>query len=725
MGKVIKILGWLFGTVILLLVAAVIILPLVVDPNDFKDEIIAQVQKETGRTLQIEGDLKLSVFPWLGLEIGAVTLGNAPGFGEKPFAAAKSAAVRVKLMPLFSKEVEVDTIGVDGLVLNLAKARDGRTNWDDLVGAEKPATEKPAQKGAQEEGPAKLTIGGIDINNGRVSWDDRQSGQHYEVDRINLKSGAIVAGKPVGLELGMVLESADPQLTAQLDLRGTVEIDEKANALKVSPLRVTVDAKGEALPQGELRVELQTAVTMTLDGRSLRLDGLRLDSGELHLSGDLQGRNLDTQPAFSGGLKLAEFNLRDWMAGQGLGVPDTADPKALTRVGADLVLNAKGSATEAEKLALLLDDTHISGKASLRGDAIGFALDVDDIDLDRYLSPVEEGASGSGSPADTAAAGEEPLFPVELLRGLNLNGVLQIQKMKVKGLSAEGVKVTIKASGGRMQVDQQVNSFYQGSYTGRTDIDVQGKTPVLKIKSALSDIQAGPLLRDMTGEERLTGKGRFNAELQASGNSANAVKRSLGGNLNFRFEDGAVKGINLAQTIRELKALFDGKRAAESDEPKQTDFSELSGSGVITGGVLTNRDLMAKSPYLRVDGSGTVNLVNEATNYNLKTVLVNTSKGQGGKELGSLEGATIPVHVSGRYSAPKYSVNWGEVLMDSQKEKLKEKLLESLQGKPKEESTTGEAAAGESGAAETSSPKEDSAEDKLKKKLKDKLKLPF
>jgi AsmA protein len=731
MGKLFKILGWMLGIILLLVIAAVIIVPLVVDPNDFKDEIVAKVQERTGRTLQIEGDLNMSVFPWLGLESGAVSLGNAKGFGDKPFAAANSIKVHVKLMPLFSNELEVDTIAIDGLVLNLAKAKDGRTNWDDLAAAQESASKEAAKHEKRDGGITRLEINGVDISDGRISWDDRQSGQRYAVDKIKLKTGSIVPGEPVALEMGLVLESSDPQFNATLDMGGTIEVDEDADTLRISPLKLTLDAEGEALPQGALQAQLQTAVAVKLDGSSLQLAGLKLDSGDLHFSGELQGRNLNTQPVFSGNLKLAEFNLRDWMSSQGLVVPETADPKVLTRVSADVTLNAKDGATQLDKLALVLDDTNINGKASLKGSAIGFALNVDAIDLDRYLAPQQE-QEADGAAGSQSQTAEEELFPIETLRGLNLNGVLNIQRLTINKLLAEGVKIIVKADGGKLQMEQQVSSFYQGSYTGQTDINVQGKTPVMKIKSALNNIQAGPLLKDMTGDDRLTGKGRFNADLTASGNSTTAVKRSLGGTLSFRFEDGAVKGVNLAHTIRELKAMFDSEQAETSDEPLQTDFSELTGSGVITGGVLSNKDLLAKSPYLRVQGSGTVNLVNEKTDYTLKTVLVNTAKGQGGKELASLEGIPIPVRVSGRYSAPKYSIDWGEVLVDSQKEKLKEKLekslMEKLQGDAPAEEAQTEGAATEDAEAEgtksvetESKEEKESIEDQLKKQFKKKL----
>jgi len=178
----------------------------------------------------------------------------------------------------------------------------------------------------------------------------------------------------------------------------------------------------------------------------------------------------------------------------------------------------------------------------------------------------------------------------------------------------------------------------------------------------------------MTGKDRLSGKGQFNSTIAMRGNSVNAIKRSMNGKLDFRFDDGAVKGINLAQTIRETKAKFGGKPAPKSDEPQQTDFSTLSGSGEIKNGVLTNKDLLAKSPYLRVTGAGKINLVKEAMDYVVKTVIVGTAEGQGGQGLDDLQGVPIPVKIKGPFNTLSYSVDWGQVLTGTQKAKLEEKL---------------------------------------------------
>ena len=99
MGKLVKILAWLVGLFVLLVIAAVVVLPMVIDPNDYKAEIVDKVEQVTGRSASIDGDLKLSVFPWLGIQTGRLGLGNAEGFGDQPFAKVEQVSVRVKLVP--------------------------------------------------------------------------------------------------------------------------------------------------------------------------------------------------------------------------------------------------------------------------------------------------------------------------------------------------------------------------------------------------------------------------------------------------------------------------------------------------------------------------------------------------------------------------------------------------------------------------------------------------
>lgn len=133
MGRPLKILAIIIGVFVALLVVAAIIFALVFDPNDYKDKISEGVKDATGRDLVIEGDLQLSLFPWLAIEIGRTELGNAPGFDDTPFAAFDSARLSVEVLPvLLRREIVVATAALDGMNINLQVRKDGVGNWEDF-----------------------------------------------------------------------------------------------------------------------------------------------------------------------------------------------------------------------------------------------------------------------------------------------------------------------------------------------------------------------------------------------------------------------------------------------------------------------------------------------------------------------------------------------------------------------------------------------------------------
>ena len=679
MGKLIKILL----SLVILVVVALAALPFIIDPNDYRGEIVAAVEENTGRTLTIDGELGLSVFPWIGIDIGKLSLGNAQGFGDQPFAAIDNASVKIKLMPLLAKEVVADTITLNGLQLNLAKNKKGETNWADLAGEPK-ADDIKDEDSPEGVGLKGLAIGGFEINNATINWQDDSTGQSYQVHNFQLNSGAISPGEPVDLSLALDLKSSEPQMTARLTLDGTIEVDDAITKLTVLPLKVTVDASGDAFPNGALEAELSTDITVNLKQLAVALDNLSVKSGDLDLSGKLALLNLEKQIQLDGNLKLAKLNLRNWLASQGMALPDMANDKALSAFDANVTMKSDGTNTNITNLTIGLDSSSITGSGKLAGNHIGFDLTIDQINVDDYLpkqqadaTPASSDTASSGKPAP--AADNTPLFPVETLRPLDINGKLKIGKLIANKLTAEDVENQIIAKNGVITSTQKIGRFYQGSFAGKSVLNVAGNTPKLAVNANLQNLKAGPLLKDLTEKDVMDGTGRFKMDINTSGNTVADIKKALGGTLSFRFEDGAVKGVNLAKILRETKAKFEGKSLPASNEPEQTDFSELSGSANITRGVLNNQDLSAKSPFLRVRGAGTVDLVKEMLNYTVQATVVSSSKGQGGESLKDLEGLNIPVKLTGPYAAPKYSVDWGKVLLSSQKAKVDEKVEEKKQ----------------------------------------------
>src|SRR3984957_953629 len=124
-----RLLGVLAGGIVALLCAVLLGVWLFVSPNAYKGKIAAAVKESTGRELKLPGDIKLSVIPWVALELGPASLGNPPGFSDEPFLSFTHASVRVRLLPLLRQRLEVARVEVEGLDLRLRKNAAGRGNW--------------------------------------------------------------------------------------------------------------------------------------------------------------------------------------------------------------------------------------------------------------------------------------------------------------------------------------------------------------------------------------------------------------------------------------------------------------------------------------------------------------------------------------------------------------------------------------------------------------------
>jgi AsmA protein len=147
----------------------------------------------------------------------------------------------------------------------------------------------------------------------------------------------------------------------------------------------------------------------------------------------------------------------------------------------------------------------------------------------------------------------------------------------------------------------------------------------------------------------------------------------------MELRDGAVRGVNVAQAVREAKARIG---AVRGDAPPQTgmasaaektDFSELAASFRIANGIAHNEDLAIKSPLLRIGGAGDVNIGEGALDYTVRATVVPTLEGQGGPELQALKGLTVPVQLSGPFASLRWHVDFAGMARGLAQQKLDEK----------------------------------------------------
>ncbi len=706
MGKLLKLIFGLLLAIVVLIVAAVIILPLVFDPNEHKDQIVSLVKEHTGRDLAIDDRLELSVFPWLGLETGGVTLGNAAGFGDQPFAKVRKLGVRVKLLPLLSRKLEVDTLVLDGAELDLQRNASGVTNWQDLAGAEQegaPAEEAPAATApGEQQGPALASfhIEGVELSDTRVSWRDAQAGTHYVLEKVRLNTGALSSGAQVPVEAGFTLSSDAPRLRVDLEFETTASASSDYQRFDLAGLLLKVAAVGEGLPQDGVDLKLSADVAVDLAADTARISKLKLSGPQTELNGALDIAKLQTAPQLQGQLALAETNVKQLAALFGSEIV-TADPKALTRVSADIQLAHEGEATRLDPIRLTLDDSKASGYVRLlnpKGPVVRAKLDLDVIDLDRYLPPAaEEGAaassqastpaSQSGSSAQgstTAPAAAQD--PFAALRPMDLVIEARVGQLTLSKAKMQDVVVKITSKGGLLEVNPATARLYQGAFNGNVTVDARSKTPKVHAVKQLTGIQVGELLRDIAGQDRLVGKGDIKLDLRTVGLSESEVRRSLSGNGSFLFSDGAYRGVNLAKLIRQATGQGGGAGQVGNTE-EQTDFTELSASFTARDGLISNSDLLAKSPLLRIAGKGDVNLPANSIDYLLTTEIVGSLQGQGGAAAEQLKGVPIPVRVKGSLDKPGFKPDLEALLNAKAKQRLEEekaKLRSKIEDKARE-----------------------------------------
>jgi len=597
--KTIKIIAVLLGVVIALMVALAVALPLLIDPNKYKDDIVRAVKDNTGRELKIEGQLGLSVFPWIGLEAGAMELGNAPGFGPTPFAKIQSAGIKVRLVPLLSKKIVVDTVKLDGLALNLARNRQGRSNWDDLVGEPKEGKKPKAEpKAAEKIALPAFGIGGIDIRRANITWSDQTSGAQYAVKNLDLKTGTILRSQPVELKLAFDLESGDPPLRTRVDLKSRVAVD--------------IDRQ-----------------TLDIPNLTLNLAGMQLNAG-------VKGQKIFDSPVLSGQAEIAPFNLRELMTTLGA-KPDTADGKAFSKFGLKTTFNVSGNHVQLKGLGATLDDTRLRGLFEMRGSSYKFGLELDQIDVDRYLPPPVAATAVSGGKAAPPAKPVE--IPLQALRDLWIDGIVSVKKMKAFNLHSTDIQLKIAAKNGLINLGPNQAKLYAGTYSGRTVLDARGKTPAFTFDEQLSGIQIGPFLKDAGVFDKYSGSGQLGIKLSARGLTAGDITRTLNGTVNVLLRDGKIEGVNLQKLINDARMVYEkarGKPVRASTQPSdETAFRRLSATVRVTNGMARNDDLKLEGPVLQAGGQGTADLVRERLDYRLQVTLT---------EDASRKGTTVPVH---------------------------------------------------------------------------------
>ena len=658
-----KLLAFVVGGLIAAVAVVLLAVWLLVNPNHYKDKIAAAVKEATGRDLILPGDIKLSVFPWVALELGPASLGNPPGFGAQPFVSFRHAAIRARLLPLMHERLDIGRVEIDGLDLRLQKNAQGKGNWEGFGGSE----QKTALPTASTDSHNPLDgLAGLQVTHARVSY------QNVTLENFNLETAPFLDGVvPISIRFdanrGVPTEHASVEMKVDFSSPGP-----KSYRLAALTLVGQVSLAGDNRP---IRWNLSTPrLDLDVGAQTLAVPTFELAVAGAQMNGTLQGTKLFGDRSVAGSLSLAPVVVREFIPRWGFTSPQTRDPRAFSQVSGATKFTYGGNALRFDELKLTLDDTHVQGTLevdNLEAPAFKFALTADKMDADRYLPPEGESSQPVAAAENRAAASAATAATPAESRPLEAEGTFAIGALHLSRLEMTNLRLTLAAKDGIARLYPLQATVDGGRYSGDVTLDRRGSVPVLNVDEHLSGADMATLLATKAKSIHLSGKGNFNVKASARGATGNAMLKTLTGHLDAYVTEGAVEGIDLGYELGRAEALIKREDAPATQNTNRTKFDAFKTTADIVNGVAQTKDLTISSQVLRVTGQGSTQLSNQAIDFQLLADTLRTTQGVP---------IQIPVKVTGTTSNPVIRPDIEALARGQLRQKLQDVLHDKLKG---------------------------------------------
>ncbi|MEZ8883601.1 AsmA family protein [Vibrio sp. 10N.261.51.A7] len=688
---------------VFVVVAAILALVLLVNPNQFKPLIVEQAQKHTGLELVIEGDISWQFFPSIGFELGQTELRNPEGFTQPNLFKVDTVGVDVSVTPLFSNQLEIGNITLDGAEFYLETLKDGRKNIDALTQASAPQESEPAAGTSSESAPAPqeqtttdasgwtINLAGVTVSNALFEMDDKQAGSFTKLYDVSLNLSEFAVDTWTTATFAASGENNQQKFSAQ----GSAEFKLAEGFASYALRNIDLNAKfnDPATSIESAKIGLNTfefdkvnQLTYAVIGNAAGLD--------LDLKG---GGELTVDSAISK-VTLNKLTLDSTFKGDTL-------PQSPMKVDmlSDLSFDLNKSHLSFVLEKLQANAIALDGKADVilsEIPKVRFSLHSPNIDLDEFLGlgntteTASTAPSGSAGGSTSSSGSSDPAKEVEpdlsALKTLDVKGDITIDKFKANNAKMQNVKTAFSVNRGIAELTSFTSNLYQGSISATAKLDARKTPATYTAKKKIKGVKVQPLLVDVADNDMLEGTGNIDVNVKGKSLTPTGIKKNLVGTIAINFEDGAVNGINVAQLIRENYAKIKGEKVESTNEAQKTDFSAMKATLKVDKGWVSTNDLSAQSPLLRVTGQGKANFINETVDFLVRTSIVGSLEGQGGKNIDDLKDVTIPIKVTGQWAAPKFALVFDDVLKQKAQKEIDrglEKLDEKYGDKIKDEKT--------------------------------------
>ena len=768
LSSILKIIGIAVAALIAIIIAAIILLPSLVNTSTFKESLIEQVKARTGQTLTIEGDLSLSVFPWLGIKTGKVTLSQAPDISDQDLVKVESTNIGVKLLPLFQKRIEVGQITLEAPVLHYVVNQKGKTSLDSFLESASastvpastetiPENNNTNKSEANNEEQASLnakaiTISGITIIDGQLIYEDKQKNEKHKVSALTIETGNLLSNTDAPFTLSAQVKPSNSELmfiavdaNANIDIdsgvinansvNATVSQQDNTTLLKTRIESILFDQKKETVKTKSISLTLNSkdfSPTISIPFSDINLKTYSTSvieflvsepNSKIEASGDIFLKDWNINPMIKGQVKTKALNPSAVIDLLEIDYKPS-DAKSLKTLLLSTHFSGSTSGVSLHSIEVMLDDSKLTGDVSITDfetPRYRFDLSLDSINLDRYMPMAEnEGKAKHSGDAGLAIAAPIPLF-----KKLTANGIFRADTIQANGAKLNDIRVGI-ASKNQQVIITPTAKLYEGETKGTITFNETKERSTLAIKNRLSNVNLASLLRDTEITDQVSGKATVDIDVNILDKNGLQTNNGV---IELLVNNGALKGVDIKKVLDDTQEFVDRLRGKTNDEKiesqtegqstttDETRFAEMTATLNLDNNVITNKNLSIKAPAFRISGKGTIELKPKKLDYLTNIAIVNTNSGQGGEDRENLKGAIVPVRFYGNISEPKYKIDTRALIkentkkeVEKKKDELKEKALEKL-GLKDNDST----------AKEDDKSTKDQLKDDLKKKLLNEL----
>lgn len=274
MSKTIKIISSLLSILAILIIVGIIALFTLIDPNKFKTQIQNQIRTATNFDVEIKGKIHWSIYPTLGVEVENIIVKNPDASAQQKLADIADASVKVKLLPLFHNQIQIDAIRLDTPTIYLVKDAQGKGNWETSA-IKSPDIKKTDDKSADEKSTSAkknytVSISSFEIHKGTLVFRDIKKNQSMNFNDLMLVTKNAAFSKNIPVDTSFKLDIPQQKIHSDIAFRTLINVNEKFQTVSLDDIYLKFD---ESTLRGKLTFNtVQNAITFKCDIDELNLD---------------------------------------------------------------------------------------------------------------------------------------------------------------------------------------------------------------------------------------------------------------------------------------------------------------------------------------------------------------------------------------------------------------------------------------------------------------------